>query len=283
MRFSEGEKKKLRKNHTVTLFREAKNEISLSLSPALSICRPSGKGNDGTLSLCLVFARSGPSAGEREGRGFDEDDDAAAVVDFFDAPVSESTSSPPRSRLCERRRLERDKRHFKCDSNDDSRRPGASSGSSEAAAAARSRKGDDVASELVVVADGLFSVFVVETEIQQGILRARGLARAHRPDDRGQHEEGQGMEMERRERERERENERRARGGKIREQASVIGEKGVGAAEEEKESGGPASRISSSLSLSRFFSPPFSSKHHQYINTSNRAPAPASSSSDPSG
>ena len=58
-------------------------------------------------------------------------------------------------------------------------------------------KRGDVAGELVVVAaddDDLFFVFN-EKEIQ-GVLRARRLARAHRPHDRGKHEEGQGTETE---------------------------------------------------------------------------------------
>jgi len=147
-----------------------------------------GEGNDGILSRCLLLlagGRDGPSAGELEGRGFDVD--AAVVgVGVKDAPPKESTSSPPRSRLCERRRLAGKTRHFCIDfeDNSDSRRRGASRSSE---AATRIRKGGDVAGELVVAdEDDLFFVFI-KKEIQ-GVLRARRIARAQRPHDRGEHE-----------------------------------------------------------------------------------------------
>ena len=193
-----------RKNHNFPRSRHAlSSALNCNLPPLARVCVcvcALGEGNDGALSFCLPLlllagGRDGPSAGELEGRGF-EVDAAVLGVGVKDAPPKESTSSLPRSRLCERRRLAGKTRHFCIDfeANSDSRRRGASRSSE---AATRIRKGGDVAGELVVVAaddDDLFFVFN-EKEIQ-GVLRARRLARAHRPHDRGKHEEGQGTETE---------------------------------------------------------------------------------------
>ena len=136
--------KKIQQLEKTTIFQEADTlfpllSIATSLRSRACVCVCAlGEGNDGALSFCLPLlllagGRDGPSAGELEGRGF-EVDAAVLGVGVKDAPPKESTSSLPRSRLCERRRLAGKTRHFCIDfeANSDSRRRGASR-SSEAA------------------------------------------------------------------------------------------------------------------------------------------------------